>query len=768
MARACKTIAALIVIIAGISTAVRALPATKLNEFTLDDVLSGTFSATGFNGTWISDNEFLYRTSDGGLSKYNVESGQVTSLVAGNFLSSLRGSSFTLSPDGNYILYRTNTLSVWRHSNFARYSIIDLVNGNAIYPLQPQQANPQLMLRYARWNRVGKGLIYVYENDIYYRNLPDSVEDIRLTTTGQSETIFNGIPDWVYEEEMLGTNNAIWISPSGSRMVFATFNDTEVDTLDYPMYGASGNKENQYPDTISIRYPKPGRKNPTVTLSVVDLVTGTVSPNALAPPSELANEDRYFATVDWPTDGEIFVAWLNRKQTTAYLVFCDVNSFQCEKDQTLVETTGWIDLDGPFTFSGNGSIYLMSLPVAQGDSGNYKHLALRDRTTKSITPLTQGLWELTSILRWDEINQFAYIAGTVAGKPAARQVYRVNTNSAAPDFTCVTCDTVNAVGRNCTYNSAGFSVAMTYWVHTCSGPDVPRTVIKETSTNSEVFLVSDNLGLLERLSGMAVPTTFNLQVAVTGNYSAQVRLLLPPVFDASAKYPLLVYVYGGPRSQQITDRYSINWGTHLASSKNVIYALIDGRGSGYQGDRMLHEIYRRMGTVEIEDQIQVTKFMVENFPFIDGEKTAIWGWSYGGYAAALTLARDSENVFKCGMSVAPVTSWLYYDTIYTERYMSLPTAEDNELAYNNSDINLLAENMRNKRFYLLHGTADDNVHYQQSMMLSKSLESLDILFRQQSYPDENHSIGGLNRHLYHSLTNFLMADCFELEDEVWG
>merc|ERR1712137_499710 len=153
-----------------------------------------------------------------------------------------------------------------------------------------------------------------------------------------------------------------------------------------------------------------------------------------------------------------------------------------------------------------------------------------------------------------------------------------------------------------------------------------------------------------------------------------------------------------------------------------------------------------MGTVEIEDQIQVTKFMVENFPFIDGEKTAIWGWSYGGYAAALTLARDSENVFKCGMSVAPVTSWLYYDTIYTERYMSLPTAEDNELAYNNSDINLLAENMRNKRFYLLHGTADDNVHYQQSMMLSKSLESLDILFRQQSYPDENHSIGGLNRH----------------------
>lgn len=234
MARACKTIAALIVIIAGISTAVRALPATKLNEFTLDDVLSGTFSATGFNGTWISgmynkwwpywssnriwsipksfsDNEFLYRTSDGGLSKYNVESGQVTSLVAGNFLSSLRGSSFTLSPDGNYILYRTNTLSVWRHSNFARYSIIDLVNGNAIYPLQPQQANPQLMLRYARWNRVGKGLIYVYENDIYYRNLPDSVEDIRLTTTGQSETIFNGIPDWVYEGTFLKKKSKLFL-----------------------------------------------------------------------------------------------------------------------------------------------------------------------------------------------------------------------------------------------------------------------------------------------------------------------------------------------------------------------------------------------------------------------------------------------------------------------------------------------------------------------------------------------------------------------------
>jgi len=220
-------------------------------------------------------------------------------------------------------------------------------------------------------------------------------------------------------------------------------------------------------------------------------------------------------------------------------------------------------------------------------------------------------------------------------------------------------------------------------------------------------------------------------------------------------------VYGGPGSQQINDGFRIDWATSLVTDKKVIYGYIDGRGSAGQSQEVLHALYKGLGTLEIQDQIDATNWLIADKKFIDPERVGIWGWSYGGYATSMVLANDTENVFKCGIAVAPVTSWLYYDTIYTERFMGLPTDDDNWKGYNASQVVTRVDNFRNKDFLLVHGNADDNVHYQQSMLLARALEKADIMFEQLSYPDEAHGISGARPHLYHSFEKFLFNGCLK-------
>lgn len=265
---------------------------------------------------------------------------------------------------------------------------------------------------------------------------------------------------------------------------------------------------------------------------------------------------------------------------------------------------------------------------------------------------------------------------------------------------------------------------------------------------------------------------------------ATVRLLLPPGLrdEEVLKYPFLLNVYGGPGSQQVTERFRINWGHYLASRKGVVYGMVDGRGSGLQGDRRLHQVYRRLGTVEVEDQLRVARYLKNELPFISAEHTAIWGWSYGGYVAAMALANGGPGfsgnvtphsgagdegvappVFQCGISVAPVTSWLYYDSAYTERYMGLPS--DNMAGYERADLIRIASRIMGKKFFLVHGTADDNVHFQHSMMLAKELTKQGVMYRTQVYPDERHALSQVTPHLYEAMEEFL-DDCFEGSDHA--
>jgi len=370
-----------------------------------------------------------------------------------------------------------------------------------------------------------------------------------------------------------------------------------------------------------------------------------------------------------------------------------------------------------------------------------------------LTAVTSGNFEVIELLKWDVSSNHIYYLANTEQHPENQFLYRTSVQTkSVPE--CLSCK------ADCKFHNAELSTDNSYYTLICSGPNVPEVEIFKTNEGAKALDWEMNTELKELLTPVTLPRVSFIDVPIAGtDFKARVRLILPPSVDQNAdvKYPMLVNTYAGPGSNLALNKFSLEWNTYFSSSKNIVVAQIDGRGTGRRGDKNLFSNYRKLGTYEIEDQIYIASYLQNQFSFIDKSKTAIWGWSYGGYATGMALTKDNNNVFKCGLSVAPVTDWIYYDTIYTERYMSL--LGDNTANYKNASLLTHAEKMRNKKYMVIHGTYDDNVHYQQSMMLSYELERRVILFRQQSYPDESHGLSSVRNHVYQTISSFLL-DCF--------
>uniref|UniRef100_A0A8C9LFN7 Dipeptidyl peptidase 4 n=1 Tax=Pavo cristatus TaxID=9049 RepID=A0A8C9LFN7_PAVCR len=444
--------------------------------------------------------------------------------------------------------------------------------------------------QYISWSPVGHKLAYVWNNNIYIKASPTAAP-VQITSNGEENKIFNGIPDWVYEEEMFGSHSALWWSPNGNFVAYAAFNDTEVPVIEYSFYSED---TLQYPKTIRIPYPKAGAKNPTVQFFIVDI---------------------------------------------------------------------------------------QMLP---------------DFNTTEISP------------------------------PA-------EIKSSSPKSTqCVSCD-LNQ--ERCQYYSASFSKDAQYYQLNCLGPGLPLSTLHRSSDDQGMKLLfywstdqSRSLSLLD----------------------LWYQMILPPHLDSSKKYPLLLEVYAGPCSQKVDHAFRINWATYLASTEQIIVASFDGRGSGYQGDEIMHAINRRLGTYEVEDQISAARTFSE-MSFVDKDRIAIWGWSYGGYVTSMVLGSGS-GVFKCGIAVAPVSRWQYYG-IYNERVMGCCIS---------STVMARAEKFKEVEYLLIHGTADDNVHFQQAAQISKALVDAEVDFQAMWYTDKDHGISGqAHKHIYTHMSHFI-KQCFSL------
>ncbi|CAL7939159.1 unnamed protein product [Xylocopa violacea] len=733
----------------------------------LEEWLRGSLSPKSFNGTWISGNEILYRDETGNLLIYNVTSRKPRKILDSSNNALMSSFEHQLSADRKYILLATDYQKLYRHTYLARYRIVklDTLSETSL------MANDSISLQLATWAPQGNALVYVYQNNIFYRPQAEVAEDYQITDTGVFGTIYNGVPDWVYEEEVFSSNKALWFSPSGSKLAFGYFDDSHTPIITIPFYGYPGSLTFQYTSAISIHYPKSGTTNPTVKLFYVDLekvIQGKVSLTEIEPPAKLSSKERILSAVAFPTDSLVYATWMNRVQNEAYFHLCYVHDPlpNCTVALSHFEQHGWVEQFEPPVFSSNGDSFLTILPIRQHDATHWRHaVAITNVTsgTPSTVALTSGRLVVTEIVSWDQEKESLYYLATTEEESAVQHLYRISTRATADRKPkCLSCGIVRDTDRNrCLYNTAKFSTDHSHYVLTCAGPGVPDIAIyNQNSTRLMVW--EDNEAVSEIIAEKSQPVVRRYKVPVPGGFEARVRLLIPPNADLSGatKYPMLIFVYGGPDSYQVTEKFNVDWGTYLVTNKSIIYATIDGRGSGLMDNAMLFAGYRNLGTVEIADQINVTRYLQDTLPFIDRGRTAIWGWSYGGYATGMTLAMDYHGVFKCGMSVAPVTDWALYDSIYTERFMGLPTMEDNLHGYEQGQLLNKVDNIKTKMYYLIHGTLDDNVHYQQSLLLAKVLEQKDILFRQQTYTDEDHGIAQSRAHLYHSLENFL-DECYE-------
>ncbi|XP_076628589.1 dipeptidyl peptidase 10 isoform X1 [Colletes latitarsis] len=808
-------------------------PRVRGARLRLSEVLSGELTPLLFNGSWASEQHICYRDVWGGISLLHISQRNVTSrsLMPNETFRRLNPAKFSLSPDRKYLLLAHNVKKLFRHSYLAQYTIYD-VNTREIILLTPHPekgGNPYLLL--AQWTPRGHGLVMVQDYDIYYITGPMSNTGYRVTNTAIPGILSNGLPDWLYEEEILHCAEAIWMSSDGHMMLYASFNDSLVEEMHISWYG-EGNKA-LYPDVRSLRYPKPGTPNPVVRLYVADLADPkNIHTKLVKPPPIIENTEHYFTTASWVSLTEVCITWLTRAQNLSVVTICKSPMWHCQEIQRITsEDHGWVDTppESPI-FSANGSSYIAINPVKDGPSGYYKHIVWVNVARKLVVPLTHGKFEVTQIVAWDQINNTIYFIGIPTIRPSQRHLYYVKSvlphvGSSLHPAVCITCTETPEGGRNnhrttgsryhsswsgnnyihdhyevqtdstsnaeqqepketvtkkqklkvqappkfteepCQYFNAIFPPGSTnYFVLECYGPNIPTVALYKTElpTPRLIYVLQNNTLLREKVANLALPQVKTFPVQISGGYNAQVRLHLPPGLreDEITRYPLIVQVYGAPGSQLVTDMFKIDWNTYLASRKNMIVAQIDGRGSGGQGYKFLHEVYYRLGFVEVADQLEVTEYLRDSLHFVDKQRVAIWGWSYGGFVAAMSLAQPEQDVFQCGISVAPVVSWKLYDSAYTERYMGFPNVASNFKGYAESDVYDKVEYLRNKMFYLVHGTADDNVQFQQSMALARHLAKKGILFRQQVYPDVSHTLAGVKGHLYLSMAQFL-DDCFQ-------
>ncbi|XP_055384086.1 venom dipeptidyl peptidase 4 isoform X2 [Condylostylus longicornis] len=737
-------------------------------KLSLNDILVGKFSTRKQNMTW-SGCDTVSFVEGNKVVELNVLTNSKKVLMEVNRIRDV----LTKSADGKYLLIAEESYKLFRHSFVAKYYVLDLET-KILTPIKIKENHERLAL--VKWGPTGNSLIINYFGNLYYKKTPLDAE-IQLTDDDPEKRILNGIPDWVYEEEVFSSNEAVWFNPNGTKIAYIRFDDSPTFVMNIQLYGEPGDIRYQYPINKHVSYPKSGTPNPLVSLKTIDLEmvleNSAIVEEAISPvpvPSALNTQEHIITSVEWLNNEVLYSVFMNRIQNDAHLQV--LTTKKRHETYNIKSETGWVDLFSSPLINRDGSQIALILPHNQGgQDGDYRHLSLLSTTGsyQKPYPLTTGKYVVQSLLKWDHDNNIIFYMANTPEKSQSLHLYAIKASSSKRNTgkpQCLTCNLIKYNEIEQTYFSVDFSPCGKNIIITSLGPNPPSVHIFQWSYSGgnvnlkKLYDWETNDRIRTSLQNVALPTTKILTIDVDDGFTAKVQLQLPPNLDHSKKYPMLIEVYGGPDSYAVTDKWSLDWGSYLASNRSIIYARIDGRGSGLRGDKLAHSIYKKLGTVEVYDQINVASKLHQNLSYIDSAHVGIWGWSYGGYASGRALALDDNNIFQCATSVAPVTDWLYYDSIYTERYLQRPN--ENMDGYEKSRLTNLAKSFENKKYLIVHGTFDDNVHYQQSLMLIKSLERANILFKQISYPDEDHSLGSMRPHLYHSLDRFFGA-CFGLE-----
>lgn len=710
---------------------------------TLEDIWQkGTFNAKGVPGfNFQNDGVHYTRLNGGAIEQFDLRDGKQsgTILDAKALASDAPGwkgafDGYSFSDDESKLLLSCNSQAIYRRSSQGDFYVYD-TRTKQLRKLH----NGPTQQRDATFSPDGSKVAYITANDLYYLDL-SSGKTTRVTDDGKANAVINGAADWVYEEEFELVRAYEW-SNDGSKIAWLRFDESEVPEFSMDMY-----KNTMYPEDVTFKYPKVGEKNAVVTAKIFDLKSGkttlvdTDTPNK----NDVADtKDTYLPRLQWTPDNRLCLTWMNRLQNHEKLLLVDAASGQCS---LLLEEKNvrYLDLHD-VVFLKNGSGF-----IRQSEKSGFNHLYHYDMAGKEVKALTKGNWDVTDFYGVDEKNsQLYYQAAAV--NPMQRELYSVKLNGKGRKKIS------EAVG----YQGAQFSKTFDYYINSFSTINTPPQYAVNNRKGKPVRSLEQNTALLEKqktygtlpVEFFQAPITAPAPDGATWSGALNGWKIVPKVPEGQ-KLPVLMFVYGGPGSQQAVDQWrgANYWWFQMLAQQGYMVVCVDNRGTGARGEDFKKMTYKQLGKYETEDQIATARYL-GTLPNVDPARIGIFGWSYGGYMSSLCLLKGSE-VFKAAIAVAPVTNWKWYDSVYTERYMQ--TYKDNPEGYEQNSPTNFANKLKGN-YLLVHGLADDNVHFQHSVEMSNRLISANKQFDAMIYPNRNHGIGGGNArlHLYTKMTDFL-------------
>lgn len=628
---------------------------------------------------------------------------------------------YTISSTGHHILVWRETEPIYRRSYKAAVYDYD-VRRNYIKPITDSKEKVMI----PTFSPDGRMCAFVKDNNIWIRKF-DFDTEVQVTKDGALNKILNGTTDWVYEEEFAVTNLMAW-SPDSEYLAYVRTDETEVPEYSMQVYG-----EGLYPSYYNFKYPKAGQKNSTVSVKAYSVQTRDTK--HLDVPMD---EDSYIPRITFTRNAsQLAVMTLNRHQNIFNMYYVNPKSgvsrlILREENECYVDSE-WLS---SIHFLSNGFTYV-------SEQDGYAHIYLYSPTGVLQKQITQGNWDVTRLIGYDEATKNTYYE-SAEESPLRRAVYKIDAKGVKTRLT-------PEEGTN----SAAFSANYAYFVNRYSNANTPmRITVNETKSRKVLRTLQDNAELRERLAQYRFGKKEFFTLTTKSGFELNAWMVKPANFDESKKYPVMMTQYSGPNSQQVLDSYSFDWEQYLAAN-GIIVVCVDGRGTGARGEAFRKCTYLRMGEKESQDQVEAAQALGQ-YPYIDAGRMAIWGWSFGGYNTLMALS-VGHGTFKVGIAVAPPTDWKYYDTVYTERYMRTP--QENFNGYAATSPLKKVKDLEGK-LLLIHGTADDNVHFMQSMEYAEALVQAGKQFDMHVYKDRNHGISGGNTryHLYTKMSNYLFEN----------
>lgn len=717
-------------------------PILRPADLSIDSIFnSKDFKSETFVGQWHSDSQGFERikrdaeTGSTSIIRVDLSAAAEQVLVSSTMLTPadaekpLSLDSYQWSNDKTKLLIFTSTERVWRYNTRGDYWVLDMESKSLTQVGDDASASS---LMFAKFSPDAKQVAYVYKNDLYIQNMGDR-SITRLTDTAKAAKI-NGTFDWVYEEEF-AARDGFRFSPDGKRLAF-----WEIDATGIQSFPLVNNTDTLYPRIQYIPYPKVGTINPAARIGVIDLATSKTTWMPI-PGDE---RDNYLPRMEWVDETRLVIQQMNRLQNHLVVYFADVT--KSELDVMLTEKDdAWIDVQDTLHWLANRSQFAWL-----SERNGWQHIYLASVDSKSIKPVTSGDFDVTEILGIDDDAQWIYF---YASPTSATQLYlyRVHFDGSALQRVTPELET----GTHRYVLSPDRKLAL---VTSSSLMSPPVTTVVRLSDHATQFVAEANSRLRDQLKTAQLPTSEFLRVDIGEGVELDAWCILPPDLDPSKKYPLIVYVYGEPAGQTVVDRWGgdqMLWHRMLAQQGYVVMSF-DNRGTpAPRGRQWRKSVYRQIGILASADQAAAVKAVLKERPYLDPDRVGVWGWSGGGSMTLNALFRYPE-IYHAGVSIAPVPNQLYYDTIYQERYMGLPS--DNEEGYRLGSPITFANQLEGE-LLLIHGTGDDNCHYQTTELLINELIKHNKPFSMFAYPNRSHAIRegeNTTRHLYQMITNHFL------------